>query len=471
MIVSLSVSNFRSFSSEETLSLVASNRLSGSHDDHAVPIPDSKERVLRTAVLYGANGAGKSNLFKALRYLKSVALEPRKKNRGTGREPFRFAGARDEPSSFDLQFIAADKLYRYGFKVDDERIVEEWLFQVVGNRQKPIYERTTDENGKVTIDAEGLKGAGEKVIALSRVGGPQNQSFLATVNVTLDAGDYGEELGCALTWFKQGLNVVGPDESIGAPGHLLDQDSDFLSFAGTFLRSVSTGVDHLEVLKKEISQDDLTGLLLGEKVSWFPISRVVRGWADSEDGTSRLKLADGTELLVEREAANTLTGRKGGDRVYQIAIQAAHEHEPGKVVRLELAEESDGTRRLLNLIPALRAPRATSAVYFIDEIDRSLHPILVKEFLDFFLKSTDGGPRQIIVTTHESNLLDQELLRRDEIWFAEKDQTAATRLYSLLDFKVRNDLEIRKHYLQGRFGAVPFLGNLESLLTKPDQPA
>ena len=116
-------------------------------------------------------------------------------------------------------------------------------------------------------------------------------------------------------------------------------------------------------------------------------------------------------------------------------------------------------------------PRATSAVYFIDEIDRSLHPILVKEFLDFFLKSTDGGPRQIIVTTHESNLLDQELLRRDEIWFAEKDQTAATRLYSLLDFKVRNDLEIRKHYLQGRFGAVPFLGNLESLLTKPDQPA
>ena len=92
MIVSFSVSNFRSFSSEETFSLVASHRLSGSHDDHAVPIPDSKERVLRTAVLYGANGAGKSNLFKALRYLKSVALEPRKKNSGTGRQPFRFGG-------------------------------------------------------------------------------------------------------------------------------------------------------------------------------------------------------------------------------------------------------------------------------------------------------------------------------------------------------------------------------------------
>ena len=95
-----------------------------------------------------------------------------------------------------------------------------------------------------------------------------------------------------------------------------------------------------------------------------------------------------------------------------------------------------------------------------------MHPILVREFLDFFLKSCAGGKRQIIVTTHESNLLDLDLLRRDEIWFAEKDAAGATRLYSVVDFKVRKDLEIRKHYLQGRFGAVPFLGNLDLLLTE-----
>src|ERR1035438_4835821 len=215
MIVSFSVSNFRSFSSEETLSLVASNRLSGSHDDHAVPVPvpDSKEKVLRTVVLYGANGAGKSNLFKALRYLKSVALKPRQKNSGTGREPFRFAGPPDAPSSFDLQFVAADKLYRFGFKVADERITQEWLFQVVGNRQKPLYERTTDENGRVAIDAEGLRSAGEKVRALATVGGPQNQSFLATVNATLDAADFGKELGPVLTWLKNGLNLIAPGRS------------------------------------------------------------------------------------------------------------------------------------------------------------------------------------------------------------------------------------------------------------------
>jgi uncharacterized protein len=120
-------------------------------------------------------------------------------------------------------------------------------------------------------------------------------------------------------------------------------------------------------------------------------------------------------------------------------------------------------------MPALHPTAFTGTVHVIDEIDRSLHPILVKEFLEFFLKSSPGEYRQVIVTTHESNLLDQDLLRRDEIWFAEKDSTGATRLYSLLDFKVRNDLEIRKHYLQGRFGAIPFLGNIESLLPKTDR--
>jgi len=170
---------------------------------------------------------------------------------------------------------------------------------------------------------------------------------------------------------------------------------------------------------------------------------------------------EGEELLVERAGEN---------HYYRIAIQAAHEHRRGQLVPLDLTEESDGTRRLLNLIPALHDLRMRGATYFVDEIDRSMHPILVWKFLEFFLNSCSSGPRQLIVTTHESNLLDLDLLRRDEIWFAEKDQTGATRLYSMMDFRVRKDLEIRKHYLQGRFGAVPFLGNLDRLLEAQGQP-
>src|SRR3989338_4864944 len=195
MIVSFSVSNFRSFSSEETFSLVASKRLAGSHEEHAVSIPDSEEKVLRTAVLYGANGAGKSNLFKALRYLKSTALRQRKKNSGTGREAFRFGGGADESSSFDLQFMTGNRLYRFGFKAEDQKITEEWLVRVTGGKEKPVYERITDKDGKVTIKAPGLKTAGEKLKALVKVGGLQNQSFLSTINANLDTPDFGKELG------------------------------------------------------------------------------------------------------------------------------------------------------------------------------------------------------------------------------------------------------------------------------------
>lgn len=456
MLVSFSVSNYRSFSSEETFSLVASKRLDGSHDEHATPIPNSKVKVLRTAVLYGANGAGKSNLFKALRYVRSAVLLPRKKNSGTGRETFRFGVGMDQPSSFDLQFITGDKLYRFGFKVDDQRITEEWLVRVVGGKEKPLYERITDENGNVTIEANGLKAAGDKLKALATVGGPQNQLFLATINANLDTPDFGKELGSVLEWFKN-LILIAPGEPFTPLGHTLVKDSGFLEFAGDFLKSSSTGVDHLKAIKEEISEEQLRSLLPKDL-----ISRVLEDIREDEEGLAVVRLSDGNELLVERTDEN---------HFFRITIQAAHENQTGKVVQLELKMESDGTRRLLNLLPALHHLRTSKAVYFIDEIDRSLHPELVWKFLEFFLKSCAGGQRQILVTTHESNLLDLDLLRRDEIWFAEKDQSGSSHLYSLTDFNVRKDLEIRKHYLQGRFGAVPFLGNIDRLLTQECESA
>jgi uncharacterized protein len=454
MIVSFSVSNFRSFLSEETISLVASNRLNGTHDDHSLPIPGSKERVLRTAVIYGANGAGKSNLFKAISYVSSIALKSREKSSGTGRQAFCFAAVVAEPSSFDLQMIANGNLYRFGFKVDDDRIIEEWLVRVEGGREKVVYERTTDESGKVSIDSAGLKDEGEKLRALATVGGPQNQSFLATVNVTLDTADIGEELNGILDWFRFGLDLIKPEASYRALGNMLAENPKFSEFAGEFLKSASTGIDHLNVIKNEITEEELKSLVPNDV-----LSRALKNLPDRKDGRLFLPIGKDSELMIER---------KGERHFYKLSIHSVHKDERGTRIPLELAEESDGTRRLLNLMPALHRLRTNNIVYFIDEIDRSLHPILVLGFIEFFLKSCGSGHRQIIVTTHESNLLDLELLRRDEIWFAEKDERGATRLYSLSDFKVRKDLEIRKHYLQGRFGAIPFLGNLENLIAKQD---
>ena len=455
MIVSFSVSNFRSFAAEETLNLVASNRFPGNLQCHAVPIPGTDQQVLRAAVVYGANGAGKSNLFKALGYLRSMVLRPREKNSGTGREPFRFGKEPDQPSSFDLQFVVGQKLYRFGFKVDDHRITEEWLVRMDGRREKDLYERITDENGKVRIEAKRLKAAGDKLSALVTVGGPQNQTFLATIRATLDSSDYGDELTGVLGWFEKNLQLIKPDSAFIQLGTLLAHDPEFLQFSSEFLNASSTGVDHLSVVKKELSEDQLRSLLPESIVSGVMNSM-------QEDGITVVSLRDDKEILIERTGEN---------HYYQLTTQAAHKTLAGQIFPLDLVEESDGTRRLLHLIPALYRLRTGGGVFMIDEIDRSMHPILTKKFLEFFVKSCEGERRQIIVTTHESNLLDLELLRRDEIWFAEKDKEGATRLYSLAEFKVRKDLEIRKHYLQGRFGAVPFLSGIDQLLAEEEASA
>lgn len=449
MIVSFSVSNFRSFCSEETLSLVASGRLSA-HPEHTAPIPDSHERVLRAAVLYGANGAGKSNFFKALEYVRKVALRPRKKKTGTGRVAFRFSAELEQPSSFELQFIANDKLYRFGLKVDDDRVTEEWLIQVVGKKEKPLYERVTDHDGVVRIESLGIKG-NEKLNALAKVGGPQNQSFLATINATLDSSVLGEELKGIIEWFKATLTLRPPNAPLQPVGALLTHDSKFLGFAGSFLKASSTGVDKLEIAKKEFSEDELRDLLPKSVAT-----KVMRDLSEGAVDVAVLTSPDDREFLIERTDQT---------HYYMLSVQTAHEDETGNAVPFELSEESDGTRRLLNLIPALRK---VPVVYVIDEIDRSLHPILVWRFLEYFLKSCGDCKSQMIVTTHESTLLDLDLLRRDEIWFCEKDGGAATRLYSLTDFKIRDDLAIRKHYLQGRFGAIPFMGNMECLIAAKD---
>ena len=165
-----------------------------------------------------------------------MVLWGREKARSTGREPFRLAEVAETPSSFDLQFIAANRLYRYGFKADDFRIIEEWLVEVIGGREKIIYERVTDTDGQVTVDAPGLAGIGEKLSALVTVGGPQSQSFLATVHVTLNKADYGDHLSTVLAWFRDGLELIGPNAPLLQLGSHLAENPECVDFAGAFLK-------------------------------------------------------------------------------------------------------------------------------------------------------------------------------------------------------------------------------------------
>ena len=150
------------------------------------------------------------------------------------------------------------------------------------------------------------------------------------------------------------------------------------------------------------------------------------------------------------------------DKIIAAKLVFEHKNNSGNSISFAYAEESDGTKRLLDYLPAFLSVILLKGVYVIDEIERSIHPLLIKELLTkFSLDEKTKG--QLIFTTHESNLLDQDILRQDEIWFAEKNKTGSTELYPLSDFKEHHTIDIRKGYLNGRYGAIPFLGNLKDL--------
>jgi energy-coupling factor transporter ATP-binding protein EcfA2 len=455
MLVSFSVSNFRSFDGEQTFSLVASNRLSAANEGHTAAIPNSASRALRAGVIYGANGAGKSNLFRALQLLKTIATSTREKDAQIRREPFRFAAGLSKPTILDLQFVVRKNLFRYGVKLDDTQVLEEWLIRVSQGNEEVLYERMSGSKGEVRVELGKTLRSNEKIVALATIGGPRNQSFLTTVWSNIDdLATIPFELLSAYFWIGVELRLISPQQTDPDLNSNLVSDPELLGFASQFLRSSSTGIDHLALAPTPLSEEDFAAL-------------VPDGWMQSlsslpENASREYGLPNEDVAKVERS---------GGLRYSRLRLQAAHKTNSGEVAPLDLQDESDGTRRLLELLPALHSLRQENRVFFIDEVDRSLHPMLVRSFLEYFLNSCEGDQRQLIMTTHESSLLDQELLRRDEIWFAEKDAAGATSLYSLLDFKVRNDLEIRKHYLQGRFGAVPFLGGVQRLMEEEGQPA
>lgn len=451
MLVSFSVANFRSFSEEQTFSLVASKRHTAGHQNHALPIPDSDESVLRAGVIYGANGAGKSNLFRALRFLREMALNIREKEAGIPIDPFLLTPIAG-PSHLDAQFVSFGSLYRYGVKLTDSQVDEEWLVHIVAGKEKVVFERVTSEDGSVSVQLGDLGPDNlkfEKFTAMGTVGGPRNQTFLATVRSTIDIVDWPPRVAAAITWFSL-LQMVSPGDRSLPTTTAFIFDDDLRTFAGEFLNAAATGIDRIQLAQTRLSEEEVSVLL--------PAIARQRLAIAAKAGPARQARPNGDIILAEK---------MGEDLRYSLLkLRAAHRDKDGELISFDLQQESDGTKRVLELLPALHRSKEMQLCYFIDEIDRSLHPSLAREFVEFFFKSCQESFAQLIMTTHESSLLDQDLLRRDEIWFAEKDAKGATKLYSLLDFTPRNDLDLRKNYLQGRFGAIPFLGGMEKLLEK-----
>lgn len=324
MIVSFSVSNFRSFAEEQTLSMVASPALAGQHDDHLRPVPGMDQSVLKAAVVYGANAAGKSNLFKALQYMKLAALMLRPKGAGTGRENRKLSS---QPSSLDLSFISRGRTYRFALSASDDRFAEERLAIVLdeqGNEQV-IYERTTDEKFVTIVEAPGFA-EGSKAKALAMVGAAAPCSFLATLNNSgLAPEEVGEHVTAAVVWFDQHLQLIDPGTSLFNVS--LAEDRRLAEFSSNALRAASTGVERLDLTTKPLTDADLRKLnpeVLADIRSKLQVqSRVV------------VRDRGGDELIAERGS--------DGDRFSMVSTRAVHRTSNGEQPSLPWTEESDGT--------------------------------------------------------------------------------------------------------------------------------
>jgi len=435
MLISFSVSNYRSFGEEVTLNLVASNKLSD-HRNHCVPIGETGKSVLRTAVLYGANAAGKSNLVRAMEFAQSLVIENRRK--GPTVERFQFAPQFEKlPSSFEFRFLVDSRVFTYGFDLHKSRIENEWLTVLTGEEERVLFER--DAAGQTTVaSTERLFPDGQELTKLLRNQAEtplrENQLFLNRLS-ELPASAQGATLNAVVQWLTSRLVILPADYR--APDLLdrLQSDSAFRDFSATFLRQVGTGIDELKVEESEIDAPPNLPRL-------SPPAGTARG--------QRSTLGDDVDLRPNPDDPSRLLVR----------TLLTYHTVNGEKYPLQFRNESDGTRQLLHLLPVLADP---ATVFVVDELDRSLHPLMCQEFIRLFSESCPGAQRQLIVTTHEAHLLDQDLLRRDEYWFVEKDAQHQSRLTSLADFNIRKDLQIEKGYLQGRFGAIPIMGSLEPL--------
>lgn len=446
MLISFSVSNFRSFGEEVTLNMIASPKLKD-HPDHLVPIGETGKHVVRSALMYGPNAAGKSNLVKAMgyaQYLISLGT------RGPLRVPgiFRFNPRFDRtPASFEFRFLVDGQIFTYGFDVERRRgITNEWLVANRGSRDMVIFERDADGNTKIGGASKTFFADDQEMYRTLTVMGElpirPSQLFLSRA-ISLPEKILGPTLRGVIRWLTEDLVILEADPRSCDMLDRLYEDRRFKEFAERFLCNVDTGICGLAFQEQTRECREHEREYLQNDSSEF--SPPYSYYGCSGDTDERLDPEDPTRVIVRQLTTRHL----GADGETRFA--------------LPFSEESDGTQQLLHYLPVLYPQEGRSRVVVIDELDRSLHPKLCWELIQFFSESCPGEHRQMIVTTHEAHLLDQELLRRDEYWMVEKDKTGQSRLTPLTDFKIRKDLNLRKGYLQGRFDAVPIVGDISSL--------
>lgn len=446
MLVRYSVENFLSFYEKEEFSMLPSKGTL-KRDHKTTPIKGIS--TLKTSIVLGANASGKSNLIKAIAFGKSLVVKGTSANSLLDYSKFKLNTlAADKSSKMEYEIQAGEKNYAFGFVFNHKGILEEWLYEITSKSQKLIYDRDLARNEVFNIQPLLQKNQNEeeklflKFIAKST---PDNQLFLHEAisrKVKENVADISDLL-TVYDWFFNRLKIIFPDDKYkeGIKSEVVKNDQlqtifeELLNYFGTGIQGICLqDVDERNINVPDKLLKQIREALLNTK---------------TEDVRSVLTTPDYTYFF---------SNEKGSIRVQKFMTKHRVEGQE-EVEYFDTKDESDGTNRIIDFIPIIMDLLKGGNVFLIDEMERSLHPNLIYDLFDLFLEYAQEVSSQLIVTTHESSLLTQKLFRKDEIWFAVKDDWGKTHLHALEEYNVRFDKEIRKDYLLGRYKAVPRIGN------------
>lgn len=426
MLVSFSLENWMSFRNPVTFSMVASKER---QHGHRIPkIRKYQTRVLPVAVLYGGNASGKTNFFKALSFAQNLIIKGTQPDSLIPVEPFRLDAASSErPSRFQLELLIDERMYEFSFAVTRKAVLEEKLVAISGTSEKVLYHR---RDGEPNFDASLAK---EQFLRFAFQGTRDNQLFL-----TNSVSQKVDEFLPVYDWFKDTLRLIAPDSYFTAFERFFDEEDSRYATMGEMLSQLDTGIAHLG--GEEISLENLP----------FPDSLKTKLQETVKEGKAARWIGPNGERLVVARKNGALSAKK---------LVTYHPRTDGTEIKFDVIQESDGSQRLFELLPAFLelSTKSSKSVFIIDEIDRSLHTLLTRKLLDTYLTNCSSESRtQLLMTTHDVLLMDQQLLRRDEMWVSERDNSGSSTLFSFSEYKdVRYDKDIRKSYLQGRLGGIP----------------
>mgnify|MGYP004473979463 FL=1 len=446
MFIEFSVGNFLSFKDSQTMSMIGSKV--ARHKEHI--LNGNGKKILKTGLIYGANAGGKSNFIKAIDFSRNIILDGLEEV-NLDRKYFRISKDNyKQPGIFEYKLITnSNKEYSYRITISyitKEFTSERLIRQEKNGTETCIFNRDIDKNG-INFTSSNVKFKNEleriKWEIFLDVFGRNVSPTMKKKSILSDVAERSNEKSGILReiidvyqWF-QNIIILFPTSQYGGLNQLVEKES-IRSFFSDILKYFDTGIESIEAKQGDMNFD-----------------KIFEGIPKEEAEKLKIRISNDIKSdSVMFKMNNHIYSLKKDDEGNIVATKLMQNHGNSSEL-FEYSDESDGTQRLFDLIPLFYEHKNNRAI-FIDEIDRSLHPNLIRKFLELFYTFTEGSDCQIIATTHDSNLLDLDLVRQDEIWFIQRLDNHSSKIYSLTDYKERYDKKIDKEYLLGKYGAVPF---------------